>query len=248
MNKIWIDKQKLQYSFDDNIIVKDNRIIINNDARIDVEFDDYDGDFTFEINNSNVFISVLGNNNKSRISYLINNSVLTVQKLVVNNSDNVTIKLNSNGSKVFYNYSNINYNDNNYSINIYHDSPNTESMVVNHGVNISSKKLVFDVTSYVPKNSINSICNQDNKIINLKDSNSSTIKPNLIIDNNMIEASHAAYIGKFKDQDVFYLQSRGLNKKECYDLLLKAYLIGHFDINSEKYLEKINSIGGEIDE
>ena len=191
---------------------------------------------------------MLGDNNSYNVSYILNNSDLTVQKLVLNNSDTVNIDLNSENSKVKYYYSSINYTSNNYTIRVNHNSSNTESNVINHGVNVLDKSLVFDVLGFIPKKSINCKCNQDNKIINLKNNDCSVIKPNLIVDNNMIEASHAAYIGGFKEEDIFYLQSRGLSKKACYDLLLKAYLIGDFNINDEKYLDKINCIGGEIDE
>ena len=245
MNKIWLEDGKIQYSFLSNIIKNGERIIINEDVEVNIDINNYSGKLIFEINNSNVLINVIGDNNNIDISYFLNNSELLVQKLVVNNSDNVLINLDSDNSKVTYNYSSINYTNNTYSIKVNHNSSNTESYVINHGVNVSSNKLMFDVSGFIPKKSINCKCNQDNRIINLNDNSDSTIKPNLIIDNNMIEANHAAYIGDFKEQDVFYLQSRGLSKKDCYDLLLKAYLIGNFNVKDERYLEKINSIGGE---
>ena len=249
MNKIWLDNNKIKYNFNNNIIVENNKLIINEDSVIDVELNNYKDNVIVEINDANVIINVLGDNNSCNINYLINNSELLVQKLVINNNDKVSINLNSPNSKIVYKYSAINYTSNKYHIDVYHNSPNTESVVVNHGVNVLDKKLVFDVYGYIPKDSINTICNQDNKIINIKNYNKSVIRPNLIIDNNMIEANHSAYIGKFKDQDLFYLQSRGLSKKVCYDLLIKAYLIGHFELeDNKKYLEKIKNIGGEIDE
>lgn len=245
MNKIFIDKTRKEIQLDEDIVVKDNKIIINKDTVIDIEVNDSEDEYIIEVNHSNVTLNVLGENCKNKINYYIRNSVLTVQKLVVNNSDTISINLNSENSEVFYKYSNINYSDNIYHIDVYHNSKNTKSLVINHGVNVGNKLLGFYVNGYIYKDSINCTCNQDNKIINLKD-NHSVIKPNLIINNNMIEANHSAYIGKFKDSEVFYLMSRGLNKKNCYDLLIKAYLIGNFIMEeSDLYLEKIKSIGGE---
>lgn len=245
MNKIFIDRIRKEICLEEDIVVEDNKIIINKDTIIDIEVNDSEEEYTIEVNHSNVTLNVLGENSKNRVNYLIHNSVLTVQKLVVNNSDTISIHLNSENSEVLYKYSNINYSDNNYHIDVYHNNKNTKSLVINHGVNVCDKLLEFHVNGYVYKDSINCTCNQDNKIINLKD-NHSVIKPNLIIDNNMIEANHSAYIGKFKDNEVFYLMSRGLNRKSCYDLLIKAYLIGNFIMEDNNlYLEKIKSIGGE---
>ncbi len=245
MNKIFIDRIRKEIHLEEDIIVEDNKIIINKDTIIDIEVNDSEEEYTIEVNHSNVTLNVLGENSKNRVNYLIHNSVLTVQKLVVNNSDIISIHLNSENSEVLYKYSNINYSDNNYHIDVYHNNKNTKSLVINHGVNVGNQLLEFHVNGHVYKDSINCTCNQDNKIINLKD-NHSVIKPNLIIDNNMIEANHSAYIGKFKDDEVFYLMSRGLNRKSCYDLLIKAYLIGNFIMEDNNlYLEKIKSIGGE---
>lgn len=245
MNKIFIDKEKKDIVLEDNIVIEDKKIIINDSIVLDVNIKNTNLDYTIYINNSNVTINILGEDTNNKINYILNNSELLVQKLVVNNSDNITINLDSVKSKVTYRYSSINYSSNSYSIDIYHNSPNTDSLVVNHGVNVEDNSLDFNVCGYIYKDSINCTCNQDNKIINLKNSKS-LIRPKLIIDNNMIEANHSAYIGSFKDNELFYLMSRGLSKKKSYDLLLKAYLIGEFNIkDNDLYLEKIKSIGGE---
>ena len=75
--------------------------------------------------------------------------------------------------------------------------------------------------------------------------NHANIKPNLIIDNNEIEANHSAYIGTFKEDEMFYLMSRGINKKNCYKLLLKAFLLNNMQIESEKFVNIIDTLGGE---
>ena len=69
-----------------------------------------------------------------------------------------------------------------------------------------------------------SICNQENRIININDGKS-TICPNLLIDSYDVVSSHAAYIGKFSDDVLFYLMSRGINKKKAYELLILSFLL-----------------------
>ena len=72
--------------------------------------------------------------------------------------------------------------------------------------------------------------NQDSKIITI-DKNTATIKPNLLVDTDDVEASHSAYIGEFKKEDLFYLETRGLDRKTSEKLLAKSFLIGQMDIS-----------------
>ena len=51
------------------------------------------------------------------------------------------------------------------------------------------------------------------------------IKPNLFIDENDVVANHSALIGTFKDDEIFYLMSRGLDKKDAENLLTKGFLL-----------------------
>ena len=48
--------------------------------------------------------------------------------------------------------------------------------------------------------------------------------PILKIDENDIEASHAAVVGKINDEHIFYLTSRGLSEEEAKRLITLGYL------------------------
>ena len=66
------------------------------------------------------------------------------------------------------------------------------------------------------------------------------------VDNDDIEASHSAYIGTFDPEVLFYMMSRGLTKKECDDLLIKAFLLHNMELDDKErdiycsIIEKIN--------
>ena len=51
------------------------------------------------------------------------------------------------------------------------------------------------------------------------------IKPNLFIDEEDVSANHSALIGTFKAEEVFYLMSRGISKKEADSLLTRGFLM-----------------------
>lgn len=151
---------------------------------------------------------------------------LNIYHYVFNKSVNVIINLNGENAKVNYHFSVISLDDNTFKIKVNHNSKNTESNIFNHGVNVLNNKLSFDVTGLVPKNISKCICNQENQIINLSDG-TSLIKPNLLIRNYDTFSNHAAYIGKFKDELLFYLMSRGISFNKSNELLMESLLINN---------------------
>lgn len=159
----------------------------------------------------------------------------------IDSSSQVEIDLCKNNVSLYYYYNNINYNDNKFSIKVIHSCNDTHSEIFSHGVNVYNKRLEYDVLGIVLKNSSKCICNQDNQIINLTDGKSS-IKPKLLIDNYDVDSNHSAYIGKFRDEDLFYLMSRGITKDTAYRLLLRGFLINSDSIIIDKIDEFIKEI------
>ena len=162
-----------------------------------------------------------------------------IYHFAVDSSSDVVLNLNKEGVSVDYYYSN--YNDNTFKIDINHLKDATHSEVYNHGVNILDKKLTYYVTGKVEKTSYKCICNQDNQIINMNDGKS-TICPNLLIDNYDVVSNHAAYIGKFKDELLFYMMSRGISRDSAYHLLLNGFLIQSDSISFDQIKDFVDEI------
>ena len=156
------------------------------------------------------------------------NEALEIYHYVVDKSVNIKINLNGENAKVVYHLSIISNNDNVCKIDVNHMSSNTESKIICHGVNTGDKKLEFNVTGLVPKEMDKCICNQENQIINLKDGES-VIKPNLLIRNYDTFSNHAAYIGEFNKDKLFYLKIRGISEEDAIRLLMKGLLLGDGD-------------------
>ena len=97
--------------------------------------------------------------------------------------------------------------------------------------------VIYQVSSYVPKNIIGCTVNQNNRIINLTN-NKCEIRPNLYIDTSDVNASHSALIGKFSDEEMFYMQSRGLDYDTANKLLISGFLTS--DISDKKILKEVN--------
>lgn len=117
-----------------------------------------------------------------------------------------------------------------YDMVIYHNAKETISKIINQGISIDEGEIIFNVTGIVPSGKVRCDCNQENRIINLNDGKNK-ISPNLLIDEYDVEAEHAAYIGKFNDDELFYLQSRGINVDTAISLLTEGFLKSYVDNN-----------------
>lgn len=188
----------------------------------------------------NKILYIIDNNEKKDYKYNINEDTI-IYHFSINSSSNVLINLEKEDITLYYYYSDINYDDNYFNITVNHLKSNTHSEVFNHGVNVGDSHLDFRVDGVVLKESDGCICNQDNQIINISNGKT-TIRPNLLIDNYNVDSNHAAYIGKFKDDIMFYLMSRGISKKRCYDLLINGFLISSDSIDTNKITEFIDCI------
>lgn len=211
MNKIVIEG--LQNKIKNIEILEDSIIIIKDSiARITCNL----------IKNVNAFLYL--DNSNLELEYNIKSDT-NLNIFTVNTSLKVDLNLQKDDLSINYSYSTLNQNDNVYKININHLAKNTKSKIINRGINLQSNKLSFEVNTFVPKTSIGTQTTQDSKIILLGEK-TGTIKPNLFVDTEDIEANHAAYIGNFKKDEIFYLETRGIDRKTAKVLLAKSFLIG----------------------
>ncbi len=216
-----------------NITITDNKplYLVDNLDKLDIVVKE----------NINSKIIIISSNNYDINIKLENNSSLLVNSLNKDNSVNVNISLLENSS-ITYNHSVLSNIDSINNFNIKHINSSSSSVINNNGINKNNNKLFFAINGVIPKNLNNIICNQNSKIINFNKGNSKII-PNLIIDSNDIIANHSAYIGEIGEEELFYMQSRGISKEEIRKLIYKAVLLGKMEMDEEK--EEFNKIVNE---
>ena len=147
-----------------------------------------------------------------------------------------------NGENAYFRrvFKTISSSDEKYDMLIYHNAKNSKSDLLNHGVNILNGNLTFNVSTFVPENISGCYANQGNRIINLTN-NKCKISPNMYIDCFDVIANHSAFIGTFKDNELFYLQSRGIPRDEATKLLIKGFLTSELsEEQKEKYKDILN--------
>lgn len=176
--------------------------------------------------------------------YIDNNSKVSVYKFNYSKKlkENNIINLNGKNASINHINKTISKTGEKHDLVIYHNNSNTNSNIINQGINVEDGILHFNVSSFVLKGKKNCFVNQMNRIINFTN-NKCSINPNLFIDENEVIANHSALIGKFSDEEMFYLMSRGLDSNSATNLLIKGFLLSN--LNNDDF--KLN-IANIIDE
>ena len=85
------------------------------------------------------------------------------------------------------------------------------------------------------------IMDQNTKIMCFGDVNAK-IRPNMYIDEEDVEARHGSVIGRFSDDDIFYIMSRGISYKDAVMLLIRGFILSNLNLDDERKKEVIDII------
>ncbi|MGM9814440.1 MAG: SufB/SufD family protein [Candidatus Enteromonas sp.] len=108
--------------------------------------------------------------------------------------------------------------------NCFHLAPHTEGLVENYGITEGQSRLLFLGKSDIQRGAKGSITRQAAKAIVFDPKCVAHASPILCIDENDVQASHAAAVGKLNDEHLFYLLSRGIDLREARRLITLGYL------------------------
>ncbi len=161
-------------------------------------------------------------------------SLLEISQYSKNASGRIQIYLKGEDSKIEYHYNTVNQTENKLKVEVFHESPKTESRLFLHGWNQEEQALSFLVNVYIPKGMHGSVAQQENRIYNEK-KGKALIEPTLFIDEFDVEASHSSFTGPFEETSKFYLKTRGLEEDQINHLLLEGFLEGKELTEEEKF-------------
>ena len=143
-----------------------------------------------------------------------------------NNNVKVKINLKEEGAKAYWRLASLSAKNDNkeFDVSLLHDNLNTYGLSDNYGVSKDDARLVFSGVSTISNGAKFSKTRQNAKIMVFDENSKGIAKPVLKIDENEIEASHGASVGKISDDTMFYLTSRGLNEEQTKELITLGYL------------------------
>lgn len=105
-----------------------------------------------------------------------------------------------------------------------HKAKNSEAHLNTNAIILDNGNLKLEVEGIIAKGYRGSKTHQMTRILNLGKQTKGIVFPKLLIDENDVEASHAASVGQANEEHIFYLQSRGLTYIEALRLMIMGYL------------------------
>lgn len=240
MNKIVIDSNKLNSYCDNNINVKDGIIEFVSGGDYSLELIDCsDIDINIIIRDNvcvKLFIMGIDNDINSKFIYKLgNNSNLILFKFYNNKSvsEYEEVYLEGSYSKVSYNFSSICSGKEEYKIRIFHNNNYVSSYISNKCIGNDGSKISFDIDSILDKGNIGCSMDQNTKVMCMGDVDCK-VEPNMYIEEDDVEARHGSVIGKFNDECIFYLMSRGISEDEAIKLLIKGFILSNLVVDDDK--------------
>ena len=117
-----------------------------------------------------------------------------------------------------------NKNQSDHRFNVHHLKPGGYSRQFCRGILNNESKGIFHGRVHVESWAKGVDCSQSAKNLLLSDRAHSCIQPELAIDCSEVQAQHGSAVGNFDPNEIFYLQTRGLDMKSAWELLIFAYI------------------------
>lgn len=127
-----------------------------------------------------------------------------------------------------------------YTMQVVNYAPHTYGDMKNYSVVMKDGHLMIDAIGKVIKGAHASQSHQTSRALSFEPGQHATILPELLIDENDVQASHAMSIGRVDDDQLYYLMSRGLSIQQCTSLISTGYLMPITEtINNEELKNKL---------
>jgi len=111
-----------------------------------------------------------------------------------------------------------------HRIRINHYADHTKSYMRNHGVVAGSGRGEFENVGFIEQGATQADAQQESRIMTLDEAAKAFVHPILLIDEYDVVAGHAGSVGRASDEALYYLQSRGLTKREAQLLITEGFL------------------------
>ena len=236
-NTYFIGKELTSKSFiiDCEKLPNDFLVVLNNNVRANILIINIkdNNDIRFDVKDyGSLHLSLLGKQEVNRFKMHIDLAKYAeidayfADFLVNENKSDISINLNGEEAACAWHLASLATNKDKklFDVSVFHNSINTYCKLDNYGVCLKESMLTFEGVCKINNGCSGSKAHQNAKIMVFDEACKGIAKPILKIDENDIEASHAAVVGKINDDHLFYLTSRGLSETEAKELTTLGYL------------------------
>ncbi|MBR4444283.1 MAG: SufD family Fe-S cluster assembly protein [Solobacterium sp.] len=112
-----------------------------------------------------------------------------------------------------------------FELYVINEAPHTEGILQNYAVVLEGGKFRMDATGKIVKGAHGAQSHQTSRALCFDEKQNSTILPKLLIDENDVQASHATTLGRVDEEQMYYMQARGLTVRQCTSLISAGYLL-----------------------
>lgn len=112
-----------------------------------------------------------------------------------------------------------------YQMNVVNFAPHTYGDIKNYAVVLKNGRLLIDAVGKIVKGAHKSESHQTSRALSFEAGQHAEILPELLIDEDDVQASHAMSMGRVDEDQLYYMQSRGLSDQQCTSLISTGYLL-----------------------
>lgn len=110
--------------------------------------------------------------------------------------------------------------------------------ILQHGVILQESSLIFNGIGHIMKGARRSDAQQESRVLMLSSKARGDANPILLIDDNDVNAGHAASVGRIDQEQLYYLMSRGIPEIIAKRLVIRGFLGPVLTAIPEKTLQK----------
>lgn len=100
----------------------------------------------------------------------------------------------------------------------------TTGLINQRGVILENSELIFNGIGQIIHGAHGSKADQQNRVLIMSDQACGDANPILLIDENDVEAGHAASVGPVDPHQMYYLMSRGIPRKQAERMVIRGFL------------------------
>lgn len=131
----------------------------------------------------------------------------------------------------------------NFVSHVHHEADHTESDILTRGVVLGESSAIFNGITKIEKGAEKSNGQQAENLLIIGEKARGDANPILLIDEDDVVAGHAASAGPVDENQLYYLMSRGIHRKEAERLVIHGFLAPVFDrLPGEKMKSRLNTL------
>lgn len=116
----------------------------------------------------------------------------------------------------------------------------TKANIRQRAVALNGGENIFTATGFIDKDCSKAINFQESRVLLLDDAAKGDASPILLINHHDVEAGHAAGVSRVNDEEMYYLMSRGIDRKTAEELMTVAFIRPIIDnISDEDVREEV---------